>query len=52
MERAAGLTLKGHGKDQTLKGLSAAAPVAARQTSATRVAPRQTFQGPSSAMTF
>ena len=48
----AGLALKDHGRDRTLKGLPVTAAVAMRQTSATRVAPRQTFQGPSSAMTF
>ncbi len=52
MAPAVGLTLKGHGRDRTLKGLPARAIVAARQTDDTRAAPRPTFQGPSAAMTF
>jgi len=52
MAGAVGLALKDHGRRRTLKGLPATAAVAARQTGDTRVVPRQTFQGPLSAMTF
>ncbi len=48
------LALKGHGRDLPLKGLLAtsavATPTAGRRGA--RAAPSQTFQGPSSAMTF
>ncbi len=37
---------------QALKGLAASSAVVAQQTDGARVAPRQTFQGPSTAMTF
>ncbi len=52
MVGAVGLALKDHGRKRTLKGLPATATVAARQMGDTRVAPRQTFQGPFPAMTF
>jgi len=50
--RLTGSSLTAHGRDQTSEGLSATIAVNTRQTDGARVAPRQTFQGPSSAMTF
>ena len=49
---AVDLALKGHGRDQTLKGLPATATMAARPTEGVRVAPTLTIYGPSSAMVF
>ncbi len=55
MAPVVGQTLKGHGRDQTLKGhATSQAATAARRVGQARAyaTPRQTFQGPSSAMTF
>jgi len=47
-----GLTLKGHGSGRTLKDLPGYNTHAIRQLTATVLAARETFQGPSLAMVF
>jgi len=50
MVSAAGLRLKAHGRDRTLKGHADASRAARRNRAC--VAPRPTFQGPVPALTF